>query len=126
VTGFPLLTDENVDGPVIEGLRKRGWDIMHATEELGEETQDAPLFEHAAQIGRVLASADKDMLTIGTQWLQEGRSFRLIWWQQARAQGLPVHVMLDAFDDVANRPNPFASCIEFLRLPKSSHGSSLR
>jgi hypothetical protein len=35
VPGFPLFTDENVDGPIIEGLRLRGWDVQHATEELG-------------------------------------------------------------------------------------------
>ena len=36
---FPLLTDENIDGPIIRGSRQRGWDVQHATKELGEETK---------------------------------------------------------------------------------------
>jgi predicted nuclease of predicted toxin-antitoxin system len=126
VTGYPLLTDENVDGPVVEGLRNRGWDVMHATEQFGEKTKDTPLLEYAVQIGRVMASADTDMLKTGNRWLAEGRSFRLIWWPQKKSQQLATSVMLDAFDELARRPNPFASCIAFLKLPKSPHGTQLR
>ena len=123
MVGYPLLTDENVDGPVIEGLRNRGWDVMHAREEFGERTTDTPLLEYAVKTGRVMASADQDLLITGTEWARENRPFRLIWWAQDRAQRLPVYVILDAFDELASRPNPFASPIAFLKLPKSPHGS---
>ena len=29
---FPLLTDENVPGPLVEGLRSRGWDVALTVE----------------------------------------------------------------------------------------------
>ncbi len=73
---FPLCSDENIDGPIVRGLRLRGWDVLHATEELGEKTKDPPLFEHVASIGRILVSTDKDMLPIATNWLAGGRRFR--------------------------------------------------
>ena len=83
---FPLFTDENIDGPIIRGLRQRGWDVLHAEEEFGEKTADAPLFEYASKEGRVFVSTDHDILPIASQWLREGRPFRMIWWEQMETQ----------------------------------------
>ncbi len=116
--GVPLFTDENVDGPIIEGLRQRGWDVQHATEEFGEKTKDRPLFEHAAKIGRVFVSTDEDMLPLAKSWLQQGRAFRMIWWEQKKTQRILISVVLDAFDAVAAKPNAFVYPIEYLKLPK--------
>jgi predicted nuclease of predicted toxin-antitoxin system len=115
---FPLYTDENIDGPIIRGLRLRGWDVLHAAEELGERTKDPPLFEHVASVGRVLVSTDKDMLPMATTWLAEGRPFRLIWWDQKETQRILVSVVLDAFEAIAAKDYAFASSIEYLQLPK--------
>jgi hypothetical protein len=73
---FPLFTDENVDGPIIRGLRQRGWDVQHATEEFGEKTKDIPLLEYATSLERVMVSTDKHLLHLAKQWIKEGRSFR--------------------------------------------------
>jgi predicted nuclease of predicted toxin-antitoxin system len=59
---FFFFTDENIDGPIIRGLRQR-W-MLHATRELGEETKDAPLFQLAASLDRVFVSTDKHMLQL--------------------------------------------------------------
>jgi predicted nuclease of predicted toxin-antitoxin system len=115
---FPLFTDENVDGPIIQGLRNRGWDIQHAVEEFGEKTKDTTIFEYAAKQGRVFVSTDHDILRIARQWLQEGRAFRLIWWEQIETQRILVSVVLDAFDALAAAANAFAYPIEYLKLPK--------
>jgi hypothetical protein len=114
----PLCTDENVDGPIVRGLRHRGWDVLHATEELGEKTKDRPLFELAAHLSRVLVSTDKDMLPIAHAWLRENRPFRMIWWDQEESQRILVSVVLDAFEAIAAKENSFANCIEYLKLPK--------
>lgn len=29
---FPLFTDENIDGPLIQALRQQGWDLVRAIE----------------------------------------------------------------------------------------------
>jgi len=115
---FPLFTDENVDGTIIRGLRQRGWDVQHAEEEFGEETDDTPIFEYAAKEGRVFVSTDHDILPIANQWLREGRSFRMIWWEQMETQRILLPVVLDAFDALAAKPNAFAFPIEYLKLPK--------
>lgn len=116
--GFPLFTDENVDGDIIEGLRNRGWDVEHAQKAFGQKTKDTPIFEYAAKQRRVFVSTDHDILPIASKWVKEGRRFRLIWWEQMETQRILVSVVLDAFDALAAKPNAFAYPIEFLKLPK--------
>jgi predicted nuclease of predicted toxin-antitoxin system len=118
VARFPIFTDENVDGPIVRGLRQRGWNVEHADETFGRGTKDAPLFEHAAQSGRVFVSTDHDILPIADEWLRTGRPFRMIWWKQVLTQQILLPVVLDAFEAVAARENAFAYPIEFPRLPK--------
>jgi len=109
---FPL------DGPIIRGLRQRGWDVQHATEEFGEKTKDTPLLEYATGVGRVFVSTDKDMLPIGQQWAKEGPAFRMIWWEQKRTQRILLSGVLDAFDDLATHENAFLYPIAYLKLPR--------
>jgi hypothetical protein len=115
---FPLFTDENVDGPIIRGLPQRGWDVQHATKELGEETKDAPLFHQAASLDRVFVPTDKDVLRLAKDWLRAGRPFRMIWREQSETQRIHLSVVLDAFDDLAARDNVFAYPIAHLKLHK--------
>ena len=106
------------DDPIIRGLRQRGWDVQHAYEEFGEKTKDTPLFEHAVKEGRVFVSTDQDILPLANKWSEEGRPFRLIWWDQAETQRILVSVVLDAFDALAAKSDAFAYSIEYLKLPK--------
>ena len=115
--GFPLFTDENVDGPIIRGLRQRGWQVQHAAERFGERTKDTPLFEYAAKEGLVFVSTDHDVLSLAKQWLLEGRPFRMIWWEQEGTQRILLSVVLDAFEALATKKHAFAYPIEFLKLP---------
>jgi predicted nuclease of predicted toxin-antitoxin system len=112
---FPLLTDENVPGPVIEGLRHSGWDVVRVIEVFGERSIDARLFEHAVAQGRVLVSTDQDCLAIANRWLSELRSFRLVYWEQSAHQHTAVGRFLEAFEKLAQNPHAFAACIEYLR-----------
>jgi hypothetical protein len=111
---FPLLADENIDGRLIEGLLRQGWDVARAIDLFGERTQDLSLLVYAAEHGRTLVSTDTDHLAIGEQWLREGRSFRLVYWSQGRHQRLPVGRFLAAFERLAAEPDAFAACIEYL------------
>jgi predicted nuclease of predicted toxin-antitoxin system len=80
---FPLYTDADVHGPLIDALRARGWDVVRAVELYPQGTSDAVHFEHAARDSRVLISNDNDMEIIANRWLAEGRPFRgLILWPQ--------------------------------------------
>ena len=84
---FPLLTDENIDGPLIGALRSAGWDVALAGEIFGERTDDEILFEYAARHGLVLVSTDQDHLEIADRWLREWKPFRLLTREQGRNVG---------------------------------------
>jgi hypothetical protein len=80
---FPLYTDADVRGPLIEALRSRGWDVVRAIDLYPQGTSDAVHFERAAKEGRVLVSNDRDMEVLANHWLRDGRAFRgLILWPQ--------------------------------------------
>jgi uncharacterized protein DUF5615 len=80
---FPLYTDADVHGPLIDVLHERGWDLVRAIDFYPQGTADAVHFERAAKEHRVLISNDQDMEAIANRWLAEGRSFRgLILWPQ--------------------------------------------
>jgi transposase InsO family protein len=36
---FPLFTDENVSGPIIDGLKARGWDVVRAMPSLADQAR---------------------------------------------------------------------------------------
>ncbi len=73
---FALFTDENVDGPLIEALIARGWDVARAVDVFGERTDDEALFTYAAEHGRVFVTGDRPAEAVAIRWLREGRGFR--------------------------------------------------
>jgi predicted nuclease of predicted toxin-antitoxin system len=113
---FHLLTDENVPGPLIEGLKRSGWDVVLTNDVYGERSVDDWVFTYAAEHDRVLVSTDEDHLIIGRRWLDQGRSFRLVFWQQGRHQHVRVADLLGGFEALAAKENAFASCIEYLKV----------
>ena len=64
---FPLFTDIDVDGPLIKGLIRRGWDIVRVVDVLPGDTVDALLFEHAVKKKRVFVTNDKLIHRIATR-----------------------------------------------------------
>jgi predicted nuclease of predicted toxin-antitoxin system len=116
---FPLLTDENVPGPLIDALRSAGWDVLHARDIFGEHTDDEVLIEYAARRERVLVSTDQDHLEIAHRWLRAGKPFRMVWWKQAPYQHLRPGAFVEAFDELAARADdPFRYPICYLK-PKA-------
>jgi hypothetical protein len=61
-----LLTDEDVHGDIIDGLRRRqsGVDLVRVQDVGPSHTPDAAILEWAAQQGRVVVSVDKKTLAI--------------------------------------------------------------
>lgn len=54
-----LLADENIDGPVVELLRKAGHDVLYIAEAM-PGSPDESVVECANLQGRLLITADKD------------------------------------------------------------------
>lgn len=57
-----LYADENVEGAIIQGLRKRGVDILAADEDGFRHTDDPLVLDRAGELSRVAFSRDKDFL----------------------------------------------------------------
>jgi len=98
---FPLLTDENIPGPLIDALRSAGWDVLHARDLLGEDSDDEILFEHAASQRRVLVSTAQDHLQIVDRWLRARNPFRIVCCTQSPYQHVRPHVFVEAFNELA-------------------------
>lgn len=69
-----LLTDEDVHGDIVDGLRRRQptLDLVRAVDVGLAETPDAHVLEWAAQHGRVVVSVDKKTLAVAA-WDRVGR-----------------------------------------------------
>lgn len=83
----PLYADEGVDGAVVRGLLRLGWDVRRAIDVHPAGTPDETHFKSAAEMGRVLVSNDQDMLKIAARWHRDGKQFPgLIFWIPGKHQ----------------------------------------
>lgn len=113
---FGILTDENIDGPVTQGLRAHGWDVVLTIDVFGEESDDDVIFKWAVDHDRVLVTSDTDCLATARRWLEEGRSFRMVYWHQGRHQRVRVGRFVEAFEELAHKEHAFAACLEYLKI----------
>lgn len=105
---FRLYADANIHGPVIDGLLRRGWDLMRAVDAYPEGTDDDIHFERAATEGRVVVSNDVDMKNLAEKWFDEKRSFLgLIWWPKVHHRRMSVGDFLEAFEELAAKDDAF-------------------
>ena len=56
---FPLYTDADIEGPVVDALVHHGWDVMRAVDVFPEGTHDDVHFARAASEGRVMVGNDR-------------------------------------------------------------------
>jgi hypothetical protein len=104
----PVYTDADVHGPIVDGLIRRGWDVLRAVDARPEATSDLVHFEHAVSLGRILIANDKHMKAIAEQWIAVGRSFPgLVWWPRKSYAVLSNAEILDALEDLAKEPRSF-------------------
>ncbi len=112
---FPLFTDENVDGTLVEALRREGWDVVRAVDTFGEKTDDAELFEWAVTNGRVFVTTDNRIEAIAHRWLAQWRPFRMVRWLQERQLHASPGAFVRAFEALMQKPDAFAYSIEYLK-----------
>jgi predicted nuclease of predicted toxin-antitoxin system len=112
---FAILTDENIDGPVTQGLKTQGWDVVLTLDVFGEESDDDVILQWAVDHDRVLVTSDTDLLATAHRWLREGRRFRMVYWHQGRHQRLRPGRIVEAFDELA-KTDAFAACVEYLKI----------
>jgi hypothetical protein len=82
---FPLYTDADVHGPLVDALIRVGWDVLRAVGAFPEGTDDDVHFERAVQLDRVMVS------NVLPQWELERVSKS--YWNRARGgrgRGTPL------------------------------------
>lgn len=81
-----LYADENVDGRIVDGLRRRGVDVVTAQEvEMIGRIDDERHLEYATQENRALLTSDTDLLAHAHAWAVKGRPHAgVIYYHQRR------------------------------------------
>lgn len=80
-----VYADEHVDGRLLRALKRLGWSVVRAADELGEGKSDEAHFARAAEMGLLLLSNDDDMLRIAADWMRRGKGFPgLVYWHPTK------------------------------------------
>ena len=116
---FPLYTDADVSGPVVEALQRAGWEVLRAVDAHPESTKDPVHFEHAAKDGRILVSNDRRFEGLARSWLEQGKTFRgMICWPRAHYARMTPGDFVEAFEDLARQEDPFVYPIVHIKPKK--------
>lgn len=81
--------DEHVWSALVEGLRRRGMDVVTVQERQGEGTDDPDVLAEALREERILMTNDHDFLALASRSAASGEAFAPIfyWPQQRRRVG---------------------------------------
>jgi hypothetical protein len=69
------MMDVHVPRSISDQLRRRGVDLITASEDGSAELDDGELLERAGSLGRVLFTQDIRFKALAEQWQREGRPF---------------------------------------------------
>lgn len=115
MANLPLYADEGVDGAVVRGLRRLGWDVIRAIDTHPPGTSDEVHFKSAANMGRVLVSNDQDMLAIAARWHHGRRTFSgLIYWIPNKYERVGDVLRALAAAATEAETNPLRARVKFL------------
>lgn len=113
---FPLFSDACVNGILVAALIRRGWDVRRAIDAFPEGTKDPPLFERAAEEGRVFVTNDGPLERMALRWVREGRPFRMIFWRVEDYRAGSIADFVEAFEALAaTEGDPFLYPIHYLK-----------
>lgn len=83
--------DEHVKAAIVEGLRRRGMDIVTAQERDQRQVEDERLLESSTAESRILLTNDVDFLRIDSRWRNSKRHHAgIVYWRQDLAIGVAV------------------------------------
>lgn len=112
---LPLYTDEAIDGALVRGLRRLGWDVVRAIDVHPAGTSDEAHFESAAEMNRVLVTNDQDMLPIAARWQRRGKEFAgLIFWLPSKFQRIGDVLRRSAAAAAEAESNPLRNRVKYL------------
>jgi hypothetical protein len=105
--------DEHVKFAIVEGLRRRGMDVVTVQERSQEEADDEVLLETTTREGRLLLTNDVDFLRIHDRWMKAGREHSgIIYWRQDLGIGVAIRRILQYA--LRTSPTDAAKTVNFL------------
>ncbi len=117
MAGFPLYTDNDVDGDLVKALRRSGWDVVRGIDTLPEDALDPKHFEKAAELGRVFVTNDQPAVVVAHRWLEEGRRFKgMITWPRAHYRRMTIGDLLRKLEELAAKDQPFDAYYPIVRF----------
>ena len=71
-----IYCDENIESAIVEGLKRRGIQVI-STQDTGDlGKSDEYHLERASKLGAVILTHDVDLLKIAHRWTQEGKEHK--------------------------------------------------
>ena len=106
---FPLYTDADVRGPLVQALVRAGWDVVRAIDAFPQGTSDDVHFEYASKAGRVLVSHDKGVWKMAAVWVRDQHAFTgLVACPQECYDRMTLGEIVEWFERRAQQEAPFA------------------
>ena len=109
-----LYMDHHVPTAITEGLRRRGVDVLTASDDERERSADEELLHRATQLGRVFFSQDRDLLVIAHRWQEDSRDFAGLIYAHQLAITIGQAVRDLEFISKLTEPEEMRNRIEFL------------
>lgn len=110
---LPVFVDENVKAGVVDGLKRRGVDVVFAQESGHRETSDESLLAIATAESRLLLTNDTDFLRIHAEWQATGRSHAgIVYWRQELSIGKAIRGIHQYI--LQTRPEQARDAVQFL------------
>jgi hypothetical protein len=111
-----VYLDEHVHGAIRDGLRRRGIDVLTVQGDGREAGSDPAMLDRATELGRVLFSQDRDLLTEATRRQRAGEAFGGVIY--ARQREVPIGVCIEDLTLIATlgEPEEFRDRVQFLPL----------
>ena len=89
---------------ITKALRLRNIDVVTAQEDGTTELDDAQLLQRATDLGRILASQDKDLLRVGNRLQVEAKPFSDIFYAPQR--GVTIGRMVEDLELIVRASSP--------------------
>ncbi len=115
---FPLFTDAHIQQSIIEGLKRRGWDVERSIDLFPERTKDDALLDYVVASGRVFVTNDPGVIETVNDWPADGRSIRgMVFWKQLLYYEMSAGDFIRAFEAFAKEDKPFRVLIRYIGKP---------
>jgi hypothetical protein len=105
----------HIDGPLIKGLLRGGWDVARVVDAFDPTTKDDVLLEKAAALGRIFVTNDQGIHAVAVRWIREGRRFPgMVFWKKKHHERMTTGDFITEFERLAQRDNPFEYPIQYI------------